>query len=79
MRTRLTALALGIGVLAATGAAAQSNWPQFRGESGGVAADDPVLPDTWGPDENVVWTFDVPGRSWSSPIVWGETTCSSSR
>ncbi len=72
MRTRLTALALGIGVLVATGAAAQSNWPQFRGESGGVAADDPVLPDTWGPDENVVWTFDVPGRSWSSPIVWGD-------
>ena len=72
MRTRLTALALGIGVLVATGAAAQSNWPQFRGESGGVAADDPMLPDTWGPDENVVWTFDVPGRSWSSLIVWGD-------
>ena len=78
MQTRLTALVLGIGVLATTGAVAQSNRPQFRGDSGGVATDDPALPDTWEPDENVVWTLDVPGRSWSSPSCWA-TTCSSSR
>jgi hypothetical protein len=53
------------------GLSAQTDWPRFRGLHGGVAADDPALPDTWGPDENVVWRVDVPGRAWSSPIVSG--------
>jgi outer membrane protein assembly factor BamB len=51
---------------------AQDNWPRFRGAEGGVAADHPSLPDVWGPSQNIVWTIDVPGRSWSSPIVWGD-------
>jgi outer membrane protein assembly factor BamB len=37
-----------------------------------VAADDPSLPDTWGPSQNIAWKIDVPGRSWSSPVVWGD-------
>jgi len=48
------------------------NWPQFRGSRGGVAADDPALPDTWSATDNIVWKIDVPGRGWSSPIVWGD-------
>ena len=48
------------------------NWPQFRGLQGGVAADDPALPDTWSTTENVVWKLDVPGYAFSSPIVWGD-------
>ncbi len=51
---------------------AQANWPQFRGESAGVVPDDPTLPDAWGPDQNIAWVLDLPGRSWSSPIVWGD-------
>jgi outer membrane protein assembly factor BamB len=51
---------------------ADTNWPRFRGSSGGVADDDPRLPDTWGPAQNIAWRLDVPGRSWSSPIVWGD-------
>jgi hypothetical protein len=51
---------------------AQNDWPRFRGAEGGVAADDPSLPDVWGPSQNVVWTINVPGRSWSSPVVWGD-------
>jgi outer membrane protein assembly factor BamB len=47
------------------------NWPQFRGSRAGVAADDPRLPDIWSSTENVAWKLDVPGRSWSSPVVWG--------
>ncbi len=30
------------------------------------------LPDTWSATENVAWKTDLPGRSWSSPIVWGQ-------
>ena len=48
------------------------NWPQFRGSSSGVAADNPALPDTWSETQNVAWKVDVPGRSWSSPVVWGD-------
>jgi len=50
---------------------AQVNWPQFRGLSAGVV-EDSILPETWSTTENVVWKTDIPGRAWSSPIVWGE-------
>ena len=54
-------------------ASADDHWPRFRGAEGaGVAADHPSLPDTWSPSQNVVWSIDVPGRSWSSPVVWGD-------
>jgi outer membrane protein assembly factor BamB len=53
-------------------AAATDNWPQFRGVgSTGVADDDPRLPDEWSTSKNVAWKVEVPGRGWSSPIVWG--------
>ena len=53
-------------------ASADDNWPRFRGTEGGVAADQPAFPDVWGPSQNIVWKIDVPGRSWSSPVVWGD-------
>ncbi len=49
---------------------AEANWPQFRGPSAGVA-EDSVLPSTWSTTKNVAWTADIPGRGWSSPVVWG--------
>ena len=53
-------------------AIAQTNWPQFRGaDSRGVASAD-NLPDRWSATENVAWKTDIPGRGWSSPIVWGD-------
>ena len=69
-RLFLTILVLGLAGSSAIEMTAQENWPQFRGETAGVVADDPTLPDSWGPDENVVWEIDVPGRGWASPIVW---------
>ena len=72
MQMRPMVLMLGIGILAASTTAAQTNWPQFRGASGGVVVDSPVLPETWGPRENIAWSIDVAGRSWSSPIVWDD-------
>ena len=50
---------------------AQVNWPQFRGPSAGFV-EDVILPDTWSTTENIVWKTEIPGRAWSSPIVWGE-------
>ena len=37
-----------------------------------VADDDPRLPESWTTEENVVWSVDVPGLGWSSPIVLGD-------
>lgn len=47
-------------------------WPGFRGTGAGVVADDPALPDSWSQTENVAWSAAVPGRAWSSPIVWND-------
>ena len=60
--------------LPAAGAADNdNNWPQFRGaHSWGIpAAEAANLPDTWSTTDNVRWKTDVPGRGWSSPVVWG--------
>lgn len=48
------------------------NWPRFRGPDGTGVADDPALPETWSASENVVWKTDLPGRGWSSPVLWGD-------
>ena len=55
-----------------TVAGGQDEWPQFRGPAAGVVADDPRLPDTWSETENVLWKIDLPGLSWSSPVVSGD-------
>jgi outer membrane protein assembly factor BamB len=55
----------------ASGVYAQDNWPQFRGPNAGVV-EDGILPTTWSTTENVAWVIDIPGRAWSSPIIWGE-------
>ncbi len=51
---------------------ADNNWPQFRGaDSTGVVENGSNLPATWSTTENVAWKTDIPGRGWSSPVVWG--------
>jgi len=57
---------------ASVSAGGQEGWMQFRGHSAGVVADDPSLPDTWSETENVAWVIDIPGLSWSSPVVAGD-------
>jgi outer membrane protein assembly factor BamB len=50
---------------------AGDHWPQFRGKHSGVA-DGTGLPDRWDTTTNVAWKTEIPGRGWSSPIVWGD-------
>ena len=58
-------------VLTAGGrAATPDGWPQFRGPGGAGIADESSLPEHWSVSNNVAWVVDVPGRGWSSPIVW---------
>ena len=68
-RRRLFAVLLT--ALPVSSAPAADNWPQFRGPAAGVSEGND-LPESWGPTKNVVWKIDVPGRGWSSPVVWGD-------
>jgi outer membrane protein assembly factor BamB len=58
--------------VAAPQVAAQDNWPQFRGPEARGVSENKGLPDRWSATENVAWKTDLPGRGWSSPIVWGD-------
>lgn len=49
-----------------------NNWPQFRGPEANSVSAETNLPFEWGDDENLLWKFKVPGKGWSSPIVWGD-------
>ena len=49
--------------------ALEGNWPQFRGPGGNGVAN-AELPLIWSTTENIAWVSDIPGRGWSSPIVW---------
>lgn len=52
------------------GAAWAENWAGFRGPEARGVSHDADLPDTWSADQNIVWKIKVPGRAWSSPIIW---------
>lgn len=48
------------------------NWPQYRGARSDGLGEGATLPESWGPEENVVWQAAIPGWGWSSPITWGD-------
>lgn len=77
---RKSVLALTVFVLAGAQVHAQERWPQFRGpQARGISAEsistdgsasDSKLPDQWTATDNIAWKKDIPGRGWSSPVVW---------
>jgi outer membrane protein assembly factor BamB len=71
MRTLAILGMLCVTALASATAAGPHDWPQFRGPGGGGVADSATLPQKWSTTDNVAWAIEVPGRGWSSPIVWG--------
>ncbi len=48
------------------------DWPEFRGPGGTGIYNGKALPMEWGPDKNVAWKIEIPGKGWSSPILWHE-------
>jgi outer membrane protein assembly factor BamB len=72
MKKLLSAAGLVWCVRLAAPQAAPFDWPQFRGPHGAGVADDAALPERWSATENIAWAAKVPGRGWSSPILWGD-------
>ena len=71
MKTTLVcsgALALALGV---PGLADAANWPGFRNDGSGIAAESSA-PLKWSATENVRWRAALPGKGNASPIVWGD-------
>ena len=67
---------LSLGLVTALAAAPprpEDTWPGFRGHGLSGVAPGGAVPERWSVSENVRWKIDVPGRGWSSPIVWGDT------
>lgn len=64
--------AFSLGIVAVTGLSfAEQNWPEWRGANGqGVAAARDV-PVEWSETKAVAWKTELPGRGWSTPVVWG--------
>jgi outer membrane protein assembly factor BamB len=51
--------------------AAEDDWPRWRGPNNdGMARGD--VPLEWSENKNVAWRVAVPGRGFSSPVIWGD-------
>jgi outer membrane protein assembly factor BamB len=66
---------VGTGLVAMATAATLSaeNWPQWRGPAKNGVSAEKGLPLKWSTTENIAWKVEMPGRSGSTPIIWGET------
>ncbi|QQS45869.1 MAG: PQQ-binding-like beta-propeller repeat protein [Acidobacteriota bacterium] len=62
-----------IGVLMINSAGADSkHWPHWRGPNlNGMA--NGAAPTEWSDTKNIKWKVAVPGRGFSTPVIWGET------
>lgn len=74
MRTTITKLSIVVFALWVTSefVNAQSQWSQFRGPGARGVVEGTHVPDRWSETENVAWKRDIPGRGWSSPVVWND-------
>ncbi len=48
------------------------NWAQWRGPDGQGVSSESNLPTEWSNTKNIQWKTAIPGRAYSSPIVWGK-------
>lgn len=62
---------LALGCLGCTPLRAADHWPQFRGPDANGQTAAKGLPISFGENRNVLWKTPVPGKAWSSPVLWG--------
>jgi outer membrane protein assembly factor BamB len=52
--------------------AQSQNWPCWRGPNGDGTSSETSLPIKWDSVTNVVWKTPVPGKGYSSPVIWND-------
>jgi outer membrane protein assembly factor BamB len=52
---------------------AATPWPEFRGPTGDGVSAEKNLPVTWSETEGIAWKTPIPGKAWSSPVIWDGT------
>jgi outer membrane protein assembly factor BamB len=76
---RKQAMGLALALCCVVSPAAADEWPAWRGPRGDGVSDEKNIPLHWGKTDKVHWKAAIPGRGYSSPIIWGEriflTTC----
>jgi len=51
----------------------EDHWPHWRGpHANGVVTAETNLPTQWSSQENIHWKLSLPGRSGSTPAIWGD-------
>ena len=68
---RKAAVACALLLMSITAHGQNASWPQFLGPESNPVSKNARLPERWSKTENVEWSFEIPGRGWSSPIVTG--------
>lgn len=53
-------------------AGSERQWPRFRGPDGQGTVFDTAIPLEWGPERNIAWSVELPGKGNSSPVVWND-------
>ncbi len=49
---------------------AATPWPEFRGPTGDGVSHEKGLPVEWSESQGITWKTAIPGKAWSSPVIW---------
>jgi outer membrane protein assembly factor BamB len=52
--------------------AQQSNWTHFRGNNLDGISKSSNVPTVWNDSLNITWKTKIPGKGWSSPVIYGD-------
>lgn len=72
IKLRISVLILFLLVINSGSVTRAQNWPCFRGPNGDGTSTETSLPVRWDSVTNVVWKIPVPGKGYSSPVVWND-------
>ena len=53
------------------GEVVETNWPEYRGPHADGVSGASGLPIRWGEASNLKWKTPIPGRGYSTPVIWG--------
>ena len=70
MKTRIVLTLCFACLLIVCDSAKSENWMRFRGPTGQGISTETKLPVTWSATKNIKWKASLPGKGWSSPIVF---------